>query len=420
MLTARAPPGGCDPARATSRARRSRFGIPDSALFATVTTGASCGAVNAMHDSFTPLGGLVPLLNIQLGEIVFGGVGAGMYGILVYVILAVFLAGLMVGRTPEYLGKKIDSRDVRFASIYVLIPAFSILLFTAAGLLTEAGRSGILNAGPDGAPHPHGFSEVLYAYTSATANNGSAFAGLTAFSTQHPVFYSLTLGLAMHVGRFPLIIAVLAIAGNMAKKKLVPAGAGSFPVDNTLFVGLLVGVILIVGALTFFPALAIGPIVEHIQMSRWKPWPRITMFASSTSLWDPSILRPAIVEALRKLDPRTMAKNPVMFVVEVGSLLVTVLFVRDLARGVQVDVKVGIQLILWLWFTVLFANFAEAMAEGRGKAQADTLRKMRTTTTARPDSSSRRRAPARPVGCEVDRGDEVPATETCDAATWST
>ncbi|MBK7395458.1 MAG: potassium-transporting ATPase subunit KdpA [Myxococcales bacterium] len=245
-----------------------RFGVPDSALFTVVTTGASCGAVNAMHDSYTPLGGLVPLLNMQLGEIVFGGVGAGMYGILVYVILAVFLAGLMVGRTPEYLGKKIDSRDVRFASIYVLIPAFSILLFTAAGLLTEAGRSGIMNAGPDGAPHPHGFSEVLYAYTSATANNGSAFAGLTAFSTQHPVFYSLTLGLAMHVGRFPLIIAVLAIAGNMAKKKLVPAGAGSFPVDNTLFVGLLVGVILIVGALTFFPALAIGPIVEHIQMTR--------------------------------------------------------------------------------------------------------------------------------------------------------
>ncbi|MGZ3422431.1 MAG: potassium-transporting ATPase subunit KdpA [Polyangiales bacterium] len=245
-----------------------RFGIGDSSLFAVVTTGASCGAVNSMHDSFTPLGGLVPLLNIQLGEVVFGGVGAGMYGVLVYVVLAVFLAGLMVGRTPEYLGKKIDSRDVRFASFYVLIPAFSILLFTAIAVLTEAGKSGILNTGPDGAPHPHGFSEILYAYSSGTGNNGSAFAGLTAYSTQHPIFYSLTLGLAMFLGRFPLIIAVLAIAGNMVKKKLVPAGAGSFPVDNGLFVGLLAGVILIVGALTFFPALSIGPIVEHIQMNR--------------------------------------------------------------------------------------------------------------------------------------------------------
>jgi len=245
-----------------------RFGIPDSTLFATVTTGASCGAVNSMHDSYTPLGGLVPMLNIQLGEIVFGGVGAGLYGMLVYVVLAVFLAGLMIGRTPEYLGKKIDSRDVRFASLYILIPAFSILMFTAAGVLTEAGRAGILNTGADGAAHPHGFSEVLYAYSSATGNNGSAFAGLTAFSVQHPVFYSLTLALAMFFGRFPLIVAVLAIAGNMAKKKVVPKGAGSFPVDDGLFVGLLAGVVLVVGALTFFPALALGPIVEHVLMSR--------------------------------------------------------------------------------------------------------------------------------------------------------
>jgi K+-transporting ATPase ATPase A chain len=245
-----------------------RFGIADSALFAAVTTGASCGAVNGMHDSFTPLGGLVPMFNMQLGEVVFGGVGAGMYGMLVYVILAVFLAGLMVGRTPEYLGKKIDSRDVRFAALYALIPAFSILIFTALGVMTEAGRSGIANAGPDGAPIPHGFSEVLYAFSSGTANNGSAFAGLTAYSPQHPVFYSLTLGLAMFVGRFPLIIAVLAIAGNMAKKKRVPVGAGSFPVEGGLFVGLLVGTVVLVGALTFFPALAIGPLVEHVMMHR--------------------------------------------------------------------------------------------------------------------------------------------------------
>jgi K+-transporting ATPase ATPase A chain len=213
------------------------------------------------------------MLNIQLGEVVFGGVGAGMYGALVYILLAVFLAGLMVGRTPEYLGKKIDSRDVRFASIYILLPAFSILIFSAIAALTEVGRAGIFNAAagdvPDAPwhPHPHGLSEILYAYSSGTGNNGSAFAGLTAYSAQHPVFYSLTLALAMFVGRFPLIVAVLALAGNMAKKKLVPTGPGSFPVDGALFVGLFVGVILIVGALTFFPALSLGPIVEHF-MSR--------------------------------------------------------------------------------------------------------------------------------------------------------
>jgi K+-transporting ATPase ATPase A chain len=249
-----------------------RFGIVDSALFANVTTDASCGAVNSMHDSFTPLAGLVPLLNIQLGEVVFGGVGAGMYGVLVYVLMAVFLAGLMVGRTPEYLGKKIDSRDIRLASIYILIPAFVILIGTAAGVMTEAGRAGIANTaaadipGTTWKPAPHGLSEVLYAFSSAAGNNGSAFAGLTAYSDAHPIFYSLGLGLNMFFGRFPLIVAVLAIAGNMAKKKKIPLGPGSFPVDGLLFSGLLVAVILIVGALTFFPALSLGPIVEHFLM----------------------------------------------------------------------------------------------------------------------------------------------------------
>lgn len=245
-----------------------RFGVPDTALFATVTTGASCGAVNGMHESFTPLGGLVPLLNMQLGEIVFGGVGAGLYGMLVYVILAVFLAGLMVGRTPEYLGKKLDSRDVRFAASYVLVPAFTILLLTAIALSTDVGRAGVAATGPGGAPHPHGFSEVLYAYSSAAANNGSAFAGLTAYSTQHPVFYSVTLAAGMFLGRFPLILAVLAIAANMGRKKLVPAGPASFPVDDALFVGLLIAVITVVGALTFFPALALGPVAEHLTLPR--------------------------------------------------------------------------------------------------------------------------------------------------------
>ena len=250
--------------------KETRFGIPDSALFAVVTTDASCGAVNSMHDSYTPLGGLVPMLNIQLGEIVFGGVGSGMYGMLVYVLLAVFLAGLMVGRTPEYLGKKLDSRDIRFASIYILLPAFSILIFTAIAVMTEAGRAGIANhaatavAGASWNPHPHGFSEILYAFSSATGNNGSGFAGLTAYSSDHPVFYSLTLALAMFVGRFPLIVAALAIAGNMARKKLVPAGAGTFPVDGPLFIGLLSATVLVVGALTFFPALSLSPIAEHL------------------------------------------------------------------------------------------------------------------------------------------------------------
>jgi K+-transporting ATPase ATPase A chain len=252
--------------------KEARFGIPDSSLFTVVTTDASCGAVNTMHDSLTPLGGLIPLLNIQLGEIVFGGVGTGMYGMLVYVILAIFLSGLMIGRTPEYLGKKIDSRDVRFASFYILVTAVLILGMTSVGLMTEAGRSGILNtaaadvAGATWKPHPHGFSEVLYAFSSAAGNNGSAFAGLTAYSADHPVFYSLTLAINMLFGRFLPIVAVLAIAGNMAKKKRVPPGPSSFPVGGGLFIALLTGTILLVGALTFFPMLSFGPIVEHFQL----------------------------------------------------------------------------------------------------------------------------------------------------------
>jgi potassium-transporting ATPase potassium-binding subunit len=250
-----------------------RFGIPDSSLFTVVTTDASCGAVNTMHDSLTPLGGLVPLLNIQLGEIVFGGVGTGMYGMLVYVILAIFLSGLMIGRSPEYLGKKIDSRDIRFASFYILITAVLILGMASVGLMTDAGRAGILNTaaseipGAPWKPHPHGFSEVLYAFSSAAGNNGSAFAGLTAYSADHPVFYSLALAINMLFGRFLPIVAVLAIAGNMAKKKRSPPGPSSFPVGGGLFVALLTGTILLVGALTFFPMLSFGPIVEHFQLA---------------------------------------------------------------------------------------------------------------------------------------------------------
>jgi potassium-transporting ATPase potassium-binding subunit len=234
-----------------------RFGIANSALFATVTTDASCGAVNAMHDSFTPLGGLVPLFNIQLGEIIFGGVGSGLYGMLLFAILAVFIAGLMVGRTPEYLGKKIESKEVKMAMLAVLILPLSILGFTAIATVVAAGLAGPANAGP------HGFSEILYAYTSGTGNNGSAFAGISA----NTMFYNTTIGLAMFIGRFLMIVPMMAIAGSLAAKKIVPASAGTFPTHGPLFVGLVIGVIVIVGGLTYFPALALGPLVEHLAMN---------------------------------------------------------------------------------------------------------------------------------------------------------
>ena len=233
-----------------------RFGIANSALFATITTDASCGAVNAMHDSFTPLGGLVPLVNMQLGEVVFGGVGAGLYGMLIMVVLAVFIAGLMVGRTPEYLGKKIQAREVQMAMLFVLIFAGSILVTAAIAAVSPAGLKGLNNAGP------HGLSEIIYAFTSTAANNGSAFAGLSGGT----YFYNTILGLNMLVGRFAMIVPMIALAGFMAEKRTVPASAGTFPVTTPLFVALLISVILIVGALTFFPALALGPIVEHFLM----------------------------------------------------------------------------------------------------------------------------------------------------------
>ncbi|OAT82335.1 potassium-transporting ATPase subunit KdpA [Desulfotomaculum copahuensis] len=233
-----------------------RFGITNSALFATVTTAASCGAVNTMHDSLTPLGGLVPMLQIMLGEVVFGGVGSGLYGMLIFVILTVFIVGLMVGRTPEYLGKKIESREMKMATLAVLIPAATILIGAALAAATKAGTSSIAN------PGPHGLSEILYAFASGTGNNGSAFAGLNA----NTLFYNLAIGLAMFIGRFGVILPVLAIAGSMAAKKAVPAGPGTFETTGGLFAGLLSATVLIVGALTFFPALALGPIVEQLLM----------------------------------------------------------------------------------------------------------------------------------------------------------
>jgi K+-transporting ATPase ATPase A chain len=237
-----------------------RFGIFNSALFATVTTDASCGAVNAMHDSFTPLGGLVPLFNIQLGEIIFGGVGAGLYGMLVFVVLAVFIAGLMVGRTPEYAGKKIHSFEVKMAMLALLVLAMDILCFTAWAVVSPSGLAGLNNAGP------HGLSEILYAFSSCTGNNGSAFAGLSA----NTPWYNTTLGLAMFIGRFLMIVPIMAMAGSFAQKKLVPASAGTFPVTGLTFVVLLLGTVLLVGALNFLPALALGPVVEHFLMLQGK------------------------------------------------------------------------------------------------------------------------------------------------------
>ena len=237
-----------------------RFGIANSALFITVTTDASCGAVNTAHDSLTPIGGMVPLINIMLGEVVFGGVGAGLYGMFVFIVLAVFIAGLMVGRTPEYLGKKIESYDVKMAMMAVLILTFTILGFTAVSVIKPFGTSSLSN------PGPHGFSQILYAYVSSAGNNGSAFGGLNA----NTPWYNTTTGIAQLLGRFFMIIPIMAIAGSLARKKTVPESAGTFPVTGGLFSGLLVSTVLIVGALTFFPALSLGPILEHLLMQAGK------------------------------------------------------------------------------------------------------------------------------------------------------
>lgn len=247
---------GMDPSMGNMEGKEIRFGISASALFAAITTDASCGAVNAMLDSFLPLGGLVPLVNMMLGEIIFGGVGSGLYGFLLFAIVAVFVAGLMVGRTPEYLGKKLEARDIKMTMLAILCLPLSILGFTAVAVVLPGPLAALQSAGP------HGFTEVLYAYTSATANNGSAFAGLTA----NTPFWNTTLGIAMMIGRFFMVIPALAVAGSLASKKTLPVSAGTFPTSGPLFVGLVIGVILIVGGLTFFPAVALGPVVEHFAM----------------------------------------------------------------------------------------------------------------------------------------------------------
>jgi K+-transporting ATPase ATPase A chain len=251
-----AQPGG------NMEGKEMRFGIGSSTLFATITTDASCGAINSWHDSYTPIGGLVPLVNIQLGEIIFGGVGSGLYGLLVFAVLAVFIAGLMVGRTPEYLGKKIEQYEMKMAALAILILPASILGFTAIAIATKAGVAAIFN------PGPHGLSEILYAFSSQTGNNGSAFAGLGTTTIGNPSFvlYNWTGAFAMIIGRFAFLIPVMALAGSLAAKRIVPESPGTFPTTKPIFTGLVIGVILIVGALTFFPALALGPIVEQLLM----------------------------------------------------------------------------------------------------------------------------------------------------------
>jgi K+-transporting ATPase ATPase A chain len=248
---------GIDQSGGNMEGKETRFGILNSALWATATTAASNGSVNSMHDSYTPLGGLVPMWLIQLGEVIFGGVGSGLYGMLVFVLIAVFVAGLMIGRTPEYLGKKIEAFEVKMAAIVILIPALFILGGTALAVMVEAGKSAVAN------PGAHGFSEILYAFSSAAGNNGSAFAGLSANSP----FYNIALGVAMLIGRYGIIIPVLAIAGSLAAKKTVPASVGTLPTHTPLFVMLLIGTVILVGALTFVPALALGPVVEHLMMN---------------------------------------------------------------------------------------------------------------------------------------------------------
>ena len=362
--------------------KEARFGIVNSALWATATTAASNGSVNSMHDSYTPLGGLVPMWLMQLGEVIFGGVGSGLYGMLVFAIVAVFVAGLMIGRTPEYLGKKIEAYEIKMSAIAVLIPLIMVLGGTAVAVMLEAGRAGVAN------PGAHAFSEILYAFSSAGNNNGSAFAGLSA----NTPFYNTALGIAMWFSRFWVMIPVLALAGSLAAKKKVPAGLGTLPTHTPLFVFFLIGVVVIVGALTFIPALALGP-DRRAARAAWRqvaprrpgqhnPGAKANMSTQTAtaiqipqrSLVTGSIVRQALIESFVKLLPHHQWKNPVMFVVYVGSILTTILYFQALAGQGEAPAGFILAITVWLWFTVLFANFAEAMAEGRSKAQAATLR----------------------------------------------
>ena len=350
-----------------------RFGPVQSALLSVVTTVTSCGAVNSMHDSFMPLGGFVQMFDIQLGEVVFGGVGSGLYGMLIFVILAMFIAGLMVGRTPELYGKKIEPYEMTLTTIHILIPIFLILGLTAIAVLTVPGTSAVFN------PGPHGFSEILYAFTEASQNNGSAFGGLSANS----VFYNLATAFAMFVGRYAVAIITLALAGSFVVKKIVPVSDGTLRDHRPLFIVWLVFVVIIIGALTFPPGafaracrrISYNDLPEVLSMSeQGSTKPREAICAStsgqSSTPSGNSIHGPCIT-------------NVVMFTVEIGSVITTLLLLQSLSgKGEASPGFIG-AIAAWLWFTVLFANFAEALAEGRGKAQADSLRKMRRDTEAK-------------------------------------
>ncbi len=362
-------PRHIDPRAGNLEGKETRFGLAASALFAVVTTAASCGAVNAMHDSFTAIGGMVPLVNIQLGEVIVGGVGAGFYGILLFIVLSLFIAGLMVGRTPSFLGKKIEAREVKLVVLSIFASPLVILLTTALAASTKAGLAGPLNAGP------HGFSEILYAFSSAGGNNGSAFAGLTATSD----FYLYALAVAMFVGRFVPIVGALAVAGALAAKPSTPQTSGTFPTARLLFILLVAAVILIEGALTFFRLCLSAPWPKQPPI-RSTEAPMTT--ATSTSLFDTKIIGPAFLASFAKLNPLSLWRNPVVFAIEVIAIYVTILFARDIATGGSETLFSG-QIAFWLWATVLFAAFAEAVAEGRGKAQAASLRRARAELTAR-------------------------------------
>ena len=334
-----------------------RFGTVASGLYAASTTGTSTGSVNASHDSFTPLGGAVPLVHMMLGEVSPGGTGAGLYAILVFALLSVFIAGLMVGRTPEYVGKKIQATEMKLVVVYLIVMPLVILGFSSISVVLSGPLSSILN------PGPHGLSEVVYAFTSAANNNGSAFGGLTGNTD----WYNTTLGLTMLFGRFFLIVPVLAIAGSLARKQPVPATAGTFPTNTPLFAVLLLAIILIVVGLTYFPVVSPRPGAGAPDAVS-APMTSLHLFETRGSP------RPAALDSFRKLDPRRMARNPVMFVTELGAVLTTFLFFKDIGDvSTKANVFAG-SIAAWLWFTVLFANFAEAMAEGRGKAQAAALR----------------------------------------------
>ncbi len=348
-----------------------RFGKSASILWATATTAASNGSVNAMHDSLSPAAGGIALLQMLLGEIIFGGVGSGLYGMLLFVLLTVFLSGLMVGRTPEYLGKKIEAFDIQMAVLAIVLPSAVVLLGAAISVALPLALKSLANFGP------HGLSEILYAWASAANNNGSAFAGLNVNTD----FYNLSLSAAMLLGRFGVILPVLAIAGNLANKNFTPTSSATLATDEGVFAVLLTFTVLIIGALTFFPALALGPLAEQLLMLAGRTFRELAMVKKSVNVIDRGIITTGIKDSLKKLDPRIMIKNPVMFVTWVGALLCTWSAFYNTIIGNPSGFE--IQIAAWLWFTVLFANFAEALAEGRGKAQAEGLKKGKATLTAK-------------------------------------